>query len=150
MKALVCLFVIIFSCALLGAISYDEAVSELYATGRIDYLDGDVYWTSNGYLADATIAEKYVAWAAAIILYAQANWAQSQYSKCIGEMKAVDYVSGLWHDYYDDTTYLVYVPMGSILSGFNNDKCHNLDFEDLVERLQNYVSDISSSRTILY
>ena len=146
MKRIALLLFLFCYIALLSAISFDDVLNTLYDNGKIDYHDGDVYWIPKGFSGDEAQANAWVAWAAAIILYVQADWELSIQVTRIGQLKAVKYVGAYWRDEYSGGSRLVYVPMSSIMSRFNNENCHEMEFNVLKARINEYVTESAPVR----
>ena len=146
MKRIAVLLFLLGYIALLSAVSFDDVLNTLYDNGKIDYFDGDVYWIPKGFSGDEAQANAYVAWAAAIILYVQADWELSSQVIKIGQLKAVKYVGAYWRDGYDGQSYLVYAPMSAVMSQFNYEGYRHLDFNELKARINEYVTNSAPVR----
>lgn len=139
MKKVILLIALVFTCALLSAMSFDEAIDEVYSTGQLDKVDGDTYWVSTNYLSSEDDAFYYTAYMAGLILYVQAEWDAPSNSTRTSTLNSAEGVGGYWFDSSEDIAYLISIPMDEILDEFSDDSYYDMDFDDLVDEILEYV-----------
>ncbi len=137
-KALL-LLSLVFICALLSAMDFDDAIDDAYLYGQLTSIGGDNYWVAEGFLASKGDAYGYVAYMAGLVLYVQADWETPSDSNCESELKSVEYVGGYWYDEEDDIEYMISIPMDGIMDEFETEASYEMDFNDLVDEILEYV-----------
>ena len=140
MKKLLIILSLVFVCALLGAMSFDEAIDEVYSTGQLDKVDGDTYWVTKNYLATEDEAYYYTAYVAGLFLYVQADWESVSNSGRKNTIKAAEGIGAYWMDTEEDIAYLISIPMEEIVDQFETEEYYEMDFDELVDEILEYVN----------
>jgi len=139
MKRILLVLSLVFMCALLSAMGLDDAIDEVYTYGQLSSIGGDNYWVSDGDLPSESDAYYYVAYVAGLFMYVQADWESPSDSGRESEIKSVEYVGAYWYDAENDIDYMISIPMAGIMDEFESEENYEMDFEDFVDEIEEYV-----------